>query len=38
MEKTRRSAKFKTQVVLELFRGESKEDLCRKYAITMAEL
>ncbi len=38
MEKTRRSAKFKTQAVLELLRGESKEDLCRKYSITMAEL
>lgn len=38
MSNGRKSAKFKSTVVLELLRGESAEELSRKYGITMAEL
>ena len=38
MSRVRKSAKFKSTVVLELLRGESAEELGRKYGITMAEL
>lgn len=38
MSRVRKSAKFKSTVVLELLRGESAEELSRKYGITMAEL
>ncbi len=38
MANGRKSAKFKSTVVLELLRGESAEELSRKYGITMAEL
>lgn len=38
MSRVRKSAKFKSAVVLELLRGESAEELSRKYGITMAEL
>ena len=39
MEKQKRkSASFKTSVVMELLRGESIEELSRKHGLTMAEL
>ena len=38
MSRVRKTAKFKSTVVLELLRGESAEELSRKYGITMAEL
>ena len=38
MSRVRKSAKFKSTVVLELLHGESAEELSRKYGITMAEL
>lgn len=38
MARVRKSAKFKSTVVLELLRGESAEELSCKYGITMAEL
>lgn len=38
MSRVRKSANFKSTVVLELLRGESAEELSRKYGITMAEL
>lgn len=38
MEKKRRSAKFKAGVVLSLLRGESAEELSRKYGVTMADI
>lgn len=38
MVQTRKSAKFKTGVVLELLRGESAEELSRKYGVTMADI
>ena len=37
MLKQRRSSKFKTDVVLELLRGETLESLSRKYGVTMGE-
>ena len=38
MLKQRRSSKFKTDVVLELLRGETLESLSRKYGVTMGEI
>lgn len=38
MEKQRKTSKFKAQVVLELLKGGSLEELSRKYAVTMAEI
>ena len=39
MEKQKRkSANFKTNVVMELLRGETIEALSRKHGLTMAEL
>jgi transposase InsO family protein/transposase-like protein len=38
MEKQRRTSKFKAQVVLELLKGGSLEELSRKYAVTMSEI
>ena len=38
MEKQRRTSKFKAQVVLELLKGGTLEELSRKYAVTMAEI
>lgn len=38
MAEKRRSAKFKTTVVLELLRGESAEALSRKHGVTLAEI
>lgn len=38
MEKGRRSAKFKSSVVLELLRGESSDTLSRKHGVTLAEI
>ena len=38
MEQKRRSSKLKTEVVLSLLRGESAEELSRKYGVTMADI
>ena len=38
MEQKRKSAKFKAEVVLALLRGESAEELSRKYGVTMADI
>jgi len=38
METKRKSAKFKAEVVLSLLRGESVEELSRKYGVTMADI
>lgn len=38
MLKQRSSSKFKTDVVLELLRGETLESLSRKYGVTMGEI
>ena len=37
-KKKRKSASFKTSVVMELLRGESIEGISRKHGLTMAEL
>ena len=37
-EQKRRSAKFKTEVVLSLLCGESAEELSRKHGVTMADI
>jgi hypothetical protein len=37
-KKKRKSASFKTSVVMELLRGESIEELSRKHGLTMAEI
>lgn len=36
--KQRKSAKFKTEVVMELLKGSTAEDLSRKYSLTIAEI
>ena len=38
MKQQRQTSKFKAQVVLELLKGETLEELSRKYAVTMAEI
>lgn len=38
METKRKSAKFKAGVVLSLLRGESAEELSRRYGVTMADI
>lgn len=37
-KKKRRSAKFKTEAVLELLRGRTAEEVSRKYVVSIAEL
>jgi len=37
-KKKRKSASFKTSVVMELLRGESIEGISRKHGLTMAEI
>ena len=37
-KKKRKSASFKTSVVMELLRGETIENISRKHGLTMAEL
>lgn len=36
--KQRKSAKFKTEVVMELLKGSTAEELSRKYSLTIAEI
>lgn len=36
--KQRKSAKFKTEVVMELLKGSTIEELSRKYSLTIAEI
>ena len=38
MKQQRQTSKFKAQVVLELLKGETLEELSRKYAVTAAEI
>ena len=38
MNRSKRTAKFKTEVVLELLRGTAIEELCRKYALSVSEV
>lgn len=38
MKEQRKTSKFKAQVVLELLKGETLEELSRKYAVTVAEI
>ena len=38
MNRSKRTAKFKTEVVLELLRGIAIEELCRKYALSVSEV
>lgn len=38
MRQQRQTSKFKAQVVLELLKGETLEELSRKYAVTVSEI
>lgn len=38
MEKKRKSAKFKSEVVMSLLRGETAKELSRKHSITISEI